>query len=353
MNDIKFIVTGDLHWTGKNPKARLDNYKEALSLKLKEIFELALHHKCKGVIIPGDIFDSPGASLSVISELGNLLYQASKMDVKTNPSVIPDPLCPMDIFTIAGNHDVYSGNKNTLNRTPYGLLKQFRILTHIEEFVFPGFGLVLQGHSYNAEITDKALSYYLPHDSDFYIDEPRIKMLVTHGMLLDKAPGYELRHTLMSDVAEHPNAPDILINGHEHNGFGIKKINNTLFINPGSIGRIKATEENINRIPQVALLTIPTEGKGDPFAELIPLKSAKPGHEVLSREHIIEEKKRKEMTQKFLELLAEEGESKYQDLEQVVKGIGKRKHLPKPIVNEALKRLAEAREEGDHEQRSR
>lgn len=333
MADIKFLVTGDLHWRGNNPKARVDDYKLALTNKLHDIQELASEHQVNGVIIPGDIFDSPGASLPIIADLMLILRGF-----------------PVPTYTIGGNHDWYGGTPVSEHRTPYGILSRSGLIKNIDEIVFPGKGIVLQGHSYYAEITDKNISYYLPHYSDFYDDKPRVNVLVTHGMLLEKSPGYEIRHTLMSDVAAHPNAPDILINGHEHQGFGIKKINNTLFINPGSIGRIKATEENINRVPQVALLTIPEDG--EPYAELIPLKSAKPGHEVLSREHIIEEKKRKEMTKEFLTLLAEEGESRYQDLEQIVKGIGERKNIAPNIIKEALRRLAEAREEGHNERRA-
>lgn len=349
MSDVKFIVTGDLHWTGKNPKARIDDYKLALKDKLIDIFQSAIVNKCQGVIIPGDVFDSPGASLSIISELGSILYSCARMDVKTNPNVVTNPVLPMKIYTIGGNHDFYAGNESSMNRTPYGLLQQFNILTHLNELVFPGKGIVLQGHSYHAEITDRDINYYLPYESDFYDDLPPVKILVTHGMLLDKSPGYEIRHTLMSEVAAHPNAPDVLINGHEHNGFGIKNINNTLFINPGSIGRIKATEENINRIPQVALLTIPENG--EPFAELIPLKSAKPGIEVLSREHIEQEKKRRSITDDFMKLLTEEGESNYQDLEEIMAGIAERESLPPHIAKEGLRRLEEAREEGHNERR--
>lgn len=334
MSEVKILVTGDLHWRGNNPKARIDDYREALSQKLIEIFLIADRNLCSGIIIPGDIFDSPGVSLSVLSDLMQLMQRTH-----------------INIYTIAGNHDLYAGNPKSEHRTPYGILSRSGLIKDIDHALsITGDGnniINLTGKAWDSEITDINDNYYTHAYGKSGLNGTHVH--VTHGMLLNQSPGYEIRHTLMSDVAHHDNAPDVLINGHEHNGFGIKEINNTLFINPGSIGRIKATEENINRIPQVALLTIPKDS--EPFAELIELESAKPGTEVLSREHIIEEQKRKEMTKEFLTLLAEEGESNYQDLEQIVKGIGERKNVPPNIVDEALNRLEEAREEGYNERR--
>ena len=339
MEVSKFIVTGDLHWTGKNPRARLDDYKSALVNKLEEIKRLAMVNQVDGVIIPGDITDTPGIALSVLAELMTILQ---------------DFPCP--IFTIGGNHDWYGGNPKTENRTPYGILTRAGAIIDINNiynmYRVP-FHVWLMGRSWDSEVTDRDIEYYtFKNKCPNSVTNKRVRVLVTHGMLLDKSPGYEVRHTLMSEVASHPDAPDILINGHIHDCQGIQKINNTLFINPGSIGRKSATEENLERIPQVVLLAIPEKEHGEPFAELIPLKSASPGHLVLSREHIEEEQKRQEITKEFLELLAEEGDSRYQDLEEIVKGIGERKNIPPNIVQEALKRLEDAREEGHHEKRT-
>ena len=56
-----------------------------------------------------------------------------------------------------------------------------------------------------------------------------------------------------------------------------------LFINPGALCRLSAHVAEIERPVQVALLTVEN---GQAAAELIPLKSARPGREILSREHI-------------------------------------------------------------------
>ena len=41
---------------------------------------------------------------------------------------------------------------------------------------------------------------------------------VVHSMLLDKQPGFDMRHTLITQVK---TSAQVIISGHEHTGFGI------------------------------------------------------------------------------------------------------------------------------------
>jgi exonuclease SbcD len=91
----------------------------------------------------------------------------------------------------------------------------------------------------------------------------------------------------------------------------------------------------------VALLTV-EDGKCE--AELIPLKCAAPGHEILSRQHLEAEAERNDRLEKFLGLLASEGESKFLEVREIVENIAAREQLPGEVKAEALKRIGEARE---------
>ena len=86
------------------------------------------------------------------------------------------------------------------------------------------------------------------------------------------------RQTLISEVK---TSAQVIISGHEHTGFGIVKRERggVLFINPGALCRLSAHVAEIERPVQVALLTVKD---GQATAELIPLKSARPAHEILS-----------------------------------------------------------------------
>ena len=106
---------------------------------------------------------------------------------------------------------------------------------------------------------------------------------------------------------------------------------------------MSASQAEIERQVQVALMIIDDNGYVD--AELIPLRSALPGREVLSREHLEAEADRNERMEKFLGLLASEGESKFMEVRDIVEDIAVRKNIPDKVKAETLKRIDVAREE--------
>lgn len=85
---------------------------------------------------------------------------------------------------------------------------------------------------------------------------------------------------------------------------------------------------------------------GEPVIEtkLIPLVTARPGHEVLSRQHIEQAADREAKMGEFLSLLAREGEARFLDIQAIVEAIAHNENLPRPVVDEALRRIAAARE---------
>ncbi len=92
---------------------------------------------------------------------------------------------------------------------------------------------------------------------------------------------------------------------------------------------------------QVALLTVKD---GQATAELIPLKSARPAHEILSREHIESAVERESRIDEFLKLLASEGEAKFLEVREIVEDIAARDNIPANVKRDALRRIGAARE---------
>lgn len=317
----KFIVTGDLHYRAVNPRARLDNFQEAITRKLYEVFKLANQHEADAIIIPGDVFDSPSPGWGTAAELGMILQNA-----------------PCPVLTVAGNHDVWAGNQVSKHRTAFGMLSKLRLIWDLSEKPFPLPGLAVTGHGFTVE-TDTALgaAQFMPPILAEEWDGIRIH--IVHSMLLDRDPGFEMRHTLISQVKTSAN---VIISGHDHTGFGVIRRNDgVLFINPGALCRLSAHHTEIERTVQVALLTV-EDGRVD--AELIPLKSVAPGYEVLSRAHLEAEAERSERLERFLALLASEGESKFLEVREIVEDIAARENLPEEVKAEALRRIGEARE---------
>lgn len=330
---VKFIVTGDLHYRGINPRARLDNFKEALTKKLYEVYSLAAHHSAKAIIIPGDVFDGPSPGWGTAAELGAMLQ-----------------LAPCPVLTIPGNHDVWAGNPGSKYRTPFGMLgrlgvlwdltdEQFECHYYYKDAASDPFNLFVTGHGFTVETdTELGKRQFMPPDEGMPAGACIVH--VVHSMLMDHSPGFEMRHTLISQVE---TMAQVIISGHEHIGFGIKRRDDgVLFINPGALCRLSAHHEEIARRVQVALLTVHEGGECE--AGLIPLKCAAPGHEVLSRAHLEAEAERNDRLEKFLSLLASEGESKFLEVREIVEDIAAREALPDEVKAEALKRIGEARE---------
>ncbi len=322
----KIIVCGDLHWRGLNPKARLDNFLEALTAKLQEVFEIARRIVADAIIIAGDLFHSPNMAWGTVAELALLLQSV-----------------PCPVLTIPGNHDSYGGNLESLFRTPYGLLAKLGFIWDLDKNPYlmsnPSEDIFITGHGFTADTdTEAGMVQFLASRNEETQNATIIH--VVHSMLLDRSPGFDIRHTLISQVKTTAN---VIISGHDHTGFGIiRRDDEILFINPGALCRLTAHASEIERQVQVAVLTVDDNGQCN--AELVPLQSAKPGHQVLSREHIEEAQARNQKLDEFLSLLASEGESKFLEVREIVEDIAARENIPAAVKQEALERLGRARE---------
>lgn len=322
----EIIVCGDLHWRGLNPKARLDNFLEAITAKLQEVFEIARRIVADAIIIAGDLFHSPNMAWGTVVELALLLQSA-----------------PCPVLTIPGNHDSYGCNLESLFRTPYGLLARLGFIWDLNKNPYlmsnPPEDIFITGHGFTTDTdTEAGMIQFLSSRNEETQNTTIIH--VVHSMLLDRPPGFDIRHTLISQIKTTAN---VIISGHDHTGFGvIRRDDGVLFINPGALCRLTAHVSEIERQVQVAVLTVDDNGQCN--AALVSLQSAKPGHQVLSREHIEEAQARNEKLDEFLSLLASEGESKFLEVREIVEDIAARENIPVAVKREALERLGRARE---------
>ncbi len=326
MKKLKFIQTNDIHWKLANPIGRIDIYYEAIGTKLSEIFTMAESIGADGILIAGDLVDTPGIGYDALRSFGKLLIQS-----------------PCPIYTIAGQHDEWSHNPESLRRTPYGILDSFGLIRSVaDDPILSCAGsipVIISGRNYDYE-ADVEEDYYEPNYDNFPItNEKPVIIHLAHGTVLAETPIYE-RFTLVSQVK---TSADVLCVGDYHAGIGVKKVDNTFVINPGALARLKATEEEMTRRVQVSVIEVGEDRSID--IRLVPLESAMPGEKILSREHLEAEVAKEERMEKFLELLASEGESKFMEVRDIVEDIAARKNIPDPIKAETLKRIDSAREE--------
>ena len=327
---IRLLFIGDVHFRGNSPKARTDNYPDAIKAKLRECWSIAAQNNCSAVICPGDLLDSPDPDYSVTGELAAVLKE-----------------CPVPFYTCIGNHEIYCYNQSTLPRTALGLLARIGavnilsrdpvVISNEDDPSKEQVAVYITGQGYHADIDRSQADYQtgLPKDLSAW------KVHVVHGMLVEKPLPYEAPHTLLRDLESDA---DVVLAGHEHLGFGyVRAKNNTLCINPGALGRVNAKIEEMYRPIQVALLTFVSDIH-PVKVELLPLECARPGSEILSREHIEHQIEREDRTATFLSLLASEGESRFLSTQQIVEDIARRDALPLPVIQDSLRRFSEARE---------
>ncbi|MCX7749770.1 MAG: metallophosphoesterase family protein [Clostridia bacterium] len=320
---MKFLYFTDTHIRGNNPKNRKDNFYETLKNKFNEVKEIAKVLNVDYILHGGDWFERPDISPSIVREFAMIVRGFEQ-----------------PIYTVAGNHDVFGHNPETIGRTMLGLLEGIgimKLMGYEDEIILEKDGLRVQltGKPYNYEIDGENFrKYYIVkkrEDVDFAIN-------IVHGMLLNK-PFYEgIRYTLIDDIKD--TEADITIAGHYHNGFGIKKLNEKYFVNPGSLVRVSNTLSEINRKPKVVLIELDR----DVHLSEIELKCALPGDEVLDRMQLENSQDRLIKLHQFYQGVAASGEYKKMDIHKMIEEIASNQELSEKVRDEALRRIALASE---------
>lgn len=317
---MKLLIVGDLHIRGTNPRHRLGNYMFDVMEKLEFINLTAKEHEA-AVIQTGDIFDSPSVSYSIFSETLRAISKYSNT-----------------WYTISGNHDLLAHNLYSIDRTPYGALMAANVIEDIHAKSIIKKDFILEGQSFNYTTDDGTHTEYTSCFAD--AKGSHTKILVVHGMLMPHAPVFD-KYTLIKDIA-HKTPADIVISGHYHKPF-IERANGKLFINPGSVMRISAAEEELTRMPHVVLLDTVTKS-----TTVIPIACASPGEAVLDREQLIEDNTRIKNMEKFMQSLDITSESRYLDIQSILEHVIKEEKMQQEEANKllglALHKLHEARQ---------
>lgn len=322
---IRLLYTGDWHLRGTNPRNRIDDYVAAVEEKFDEIFQLVNKWDCQAIVMPGDVWDRPEVSISV------LLHFAKKLKES-----------PVSIYVTPGNHDVYGYNVATYERSSLKLLEllvpQLYVAADPAQPVFlPGVQLTFSPFSSKMDINGYGYDPEYKDATNLPVD--LYKIHVAHGMLLDHKPPFD-RYTDINDVQ---SSADMILTGHDHTGYGIyNRKDNKIFCNPGALMRLAASHTEIERPIQVALITI-DDGKGS--IELLPLQCAKPGDEVLDRSKIEAEAARQYAMETFAAAIQTSvGEKVIMDIDQIVETIAAQEGSAPHIVKAALEAIDTQRE---------
>ena len=322
---MKLLYIVDPHLRGTSPRNRLDDYKAASFEKIREVFALARERRVKAIVTSGDNLDRPEVADGFKEDLADLLNES-----------------PVDIITTVGNHEIYGYNPDTYKRTSLRILE--RMCPRLQVVVDPAKAVILTDGPTIVALTFAPFSRQMDingfgYDHNEKLPEPCYHIHVAHGMLLDHVPPFD-RFSLLDDVK---TKADMVLSGHDHTGYGVyNRADGKVFVNPGSITRIQASVAEIERPIRVAIIDVTAfEAYGgvtgyDAKVSLVPLKSAKPGPEVLDRSGIEADQKRAYAMAEFQALIQTEDGKAAVDIGDIIASIARQDKLPPEVVEKAL-----------------
>lgn len=320
---MRLLFFTDTHIRGSSPVNRRDNLLATLKEKLAEVVSLANDYQVDYVLHGGDFFDTPTPTLSVVGDFLEILRE------------LKAPL-----YGVAGNHDIFGGNLQTLSRTVLGFTARlgiFRLLDAEERVRLEAGGIraCLAGRPYHLDIDRRPrhLDYCIEKDA-----ESDLTIHLIHGMLLDKQhfPG---DYTLIDDLGN--TGADLVLAGHYHLGFGALQRGDCHYVNPGALVRLSNHHREIERQVRVALIDLTG---GAVSCRLIPLQSALAGEEVLDRTRAEELEFRVLAMERFTREVREATELKRWDVSQIINELAGAENLSEEVRQEALRRIANAQE---------
>ena len=273
----------------------------------------------------GDWFDRPDISPGIAREFAVLIRDFNR-----------------PVYSVAGNHDMYGQNPETVRRTMLGVFEAIGLIELLGidgEIIFEkgGTRLQLTGRPYRYDIDDEDFKrYYLVRkrsDCDYAIN-------MIHGMLVEKPLPQGVAFTLIEEITD--TGADITLSGHYHSGFGIKEIGGKYFVNPGSIARLSGTTADIGRMPGVIIIELGETVK----IEEIALKSALSGDEVLEKSSPDSIDAENEIRSFFNEvrITLEFGGM---NIDGILNKIASDSKIDVKVRNEAIRRISQARERLD------
>lgn len=321
---MKLLFFTDTHIRSTNPRNRIDDFYKSTIDKLKEIRDYANDNKVDYVIHGGDLFDRPDSAIKPTSEVGKILSSFH-----------------MPIFIVAGNHDIFGYNQETLSRTMLGLLDSFELLRLIPED-----GLLLESEEIDVLLVATPYSSELDLDKNNYIikkEDYKYKadliINIAHGFLTDRPFLKYVPHILINEILD--TDADITLSGHYHTGYKTQVIEGKYFSNPGSMVRISNSISEMTRRPKFIELDLNKEG-----IKLtdIYLKSAKAGDEVLDRKTLIESQYRNERLMIFSDSIDQTIDLELINLDMILESIASSEDFEPKVRTEAKLRIERAKE---------
>ncbi|MBD1373187.1 metallophosphoesterase family protein [Hazenella sp. IB182357] len=316
---MRILYFTDTHIRGTTPRSRTDDFLATLREKIEEVIEIADKEQVDYVLHGGDVFDRPNLSPAVVREFAALFRKLN-----------------VPIYTIAGNHDIYGHNPQTIDRTMLGLLDAFgtvRLLHEGDRVKLHQNGITVQlsgmPFHYDLDKRDVALDYQVKNEmnADYCIH-------MVHGMLVERALPESVPHTLVHET--WCEDVDVLLTGHYHAGFPIQERAGKYVVNPGALARINNHPSEMKRMPQVAVLQFNNEIN----INFIRLQKAKTGADILDRSYLEKAAYQEERLAEFIQQVRSGTDFEEIDIREIILQISGAENVEEEVRMEAMRRIA-------------
>ena len=191
---MNFVFITDTHGRANNPISRKDDFPQTVLSKIYWAVELANKHEAP-LLHGGDWLQRPDVSPTFISHLAKILMKAK-----------------YGVYSVLGNHDIYSYNQESFWRSPLSILVNCGIINLIDrngaEFTNTlGTTIKVTGVSAH-QMLDKngrVEDYIVPEKTNGIYN-----IHIVHGFLANKDWGKNIPHTLIDNTTSAKFPSDVL-----------------------------------------------------------------------------------------------------------------------------------------------
>lgn len=288
---MRFAFITDVHLSPHSPASRRDDYCASIFKKLEVVRDAANAMNVDAVLNGGDLFHLKA----------------------TKPYGLPFWIRLADIlqgfkapfYSIVGNHDIKHDRPDSLEEMPLGFLVKLGLVKLLHEQVFQErplqaggaspFSVFVRGYHYVSVEKETPLSFRPSPPSE------SMSIGVIHNFV---GSGFG-KEAFYSPEALKTCDHHIILCGHDHAAKPIRRLDNTIIIQPGSIARNVVNTETLERHPTLFFITIEKNEKGNLGSQLSQMKiPCLPASEAFNLEARVFEKDRTaEVTQVLTQLL--------------------------------------------------
>lgn len=246
---MKFVWRTDVHFADQPPRSRVDDWNTTLLGKLSQVYQHATKVNAAAVLDGGDLFHVKSPTRNSHEMVARLSALHREYPIPTLGNV--------------GNHDVVYGDLENLDRAPLEVLFSSGAMVRCyneHECTFTG--------EDGLKVRVVGIPYHGTHyDLDRFrnLQKGDADRLVVMAHLLASPDGGRMFDS--EDVVKYSDLPQlcpdasVFLFGHWHKNQGITVLpNGAVVINVGSLTRGTLTEDNLDRVPVMAEITITREG---------------------------------------------------------------------------------------------